>query len=183
MRGLKFARLVLRRALFFQSLRVASGIIPDPREGAGTPAYPLFINSEGVSKKMKAWKKVVAAYSVFAMTILGIPAPAVAGMIATDEVGVAAESGTQARQQLEALLARQDVQSEFVKHGLSPDQAKARVAALTDDEAKMVSAQLEELAAGGNGVVGALVLIFLVLLFTDIMGWTHIFPFTKPINK
>jgi len=131
---------------------------------------------------MKAWKKIVAAYSVVAMTILGIPAPALAGMIATDEVGVAAESGTQARQRLEALLARQDVQSEFVKHGLSPDQAKARVAALTDDEARTVSVHLDGLAAGGNGIVGALVLIFLVLLFTDIMGWTKIFPFTKPVQ-
>jgi hypothetical protein len=142
----------------------------------------LFINSKGVSKKMKAWKKVVAAYSVIAMTILGIPAPALAGMIATDEVGVAAVSGAQARNRLEALLARQDVQAELVKHGVSADQAKERVAALTDEEAQMVSGHLDELAAGGDSIVGALVLIFLVLLFTDIMGWTHIFPFTKPVR-
>lgn len=131
---------------------------------------------------MKAWKKVVAAYSVIAMTILGIPAPALAGMIATDEVGVAAVSGEQARNRLEALLARQDVQTELVKHGVSADQAKERVAALTDEEAQMVSGHLDKLAAGGDSIVGALVLIFLVLLFTDIMGWTHIFPFTKPVQ-
>ncbi len=133
---------------------------------------------------MKAWKKVVAAYSVIAMTVLAIPAPALAGMVATDQVGIAAQSGTaEARQRLEALLARQDVQAELVRHGLNPDQANARVVALTDDEVRALNGQIDELAAGGNGIVGALVLVFLVLLFTDIMGWTHIFPFTKPVNR
>jgi hypothetical protein len=32
----------------------------------------------------------------------------------------------------------------------------------------------------GSGVVGALLLVFLVLLFTDIMGWTDVYPF---VNK
>jgi len=133
---------------------------------------------------MKAWKKVVAAYSVIAMTVLGIPAPALAGMVATDQVGIAAQSGTaEARQRLETLLARQDVQAELARHGLNPDQAKARVVALTDDEVRALNGQIDDLAAGGNGIIGALVLVFLVLLFTDIMGWTHIFPFTKPVNR
>lgn len=133
---------------------------------------------------MNAWNKVVAAYSVLAMTVLGIPAPALAGMVATDQVGVVAGQGaTGARERLESLLARQDVRAEMVRHGLSPEQAKARVAALTEEEVQAVSGHIDELAAGGNSVVGALVLIFLVLLFTDIMGWTHIFPFTKPIDR
>jgi len=133
---------------------------------------------------MKAWKKVVAAYSVIAMTVLGIPAPALAGMVATDQVGIAAQSGTaEARQRLETLLAREDVQAELVRHGLNPEQAKARVVALTDDEVRALNGQIDDLAAGGNGIIGALVLVFLVLLFTDIMGWTHIFPFTKPVNR
>ncbi len=133
---------------------------------------------------MKAWKKVVAAYSVIAMTVLGIPAPALAGMVATDQVGIAAQSGTaEARQRLETLLARQDVRAELVRHGLNPEQAKARVVALTDDEVRALNGQIDDLAAGGNGIIGALVLVFLVLLFTDIMGWTHIFPFTKPVNR
>ena len=39
--------------------------------------------------------------------------------------------------------------------------------------------------AGGDGIgalVGAAVLIFLVLLLTDILGFTHVFPFTKSIK-
>ena len=36
----------------------------------------------------------------------------------------------------------------------------------------------DELPAGGD-LLGAAVLIFLVLLFTDIMGYTKVFPFTR----
>ena len=182
MRGLKFARLVLRRALFFQSFHGSRDASPETREGAGQPAK-LFFNQTGVSKTMSAWKKVIAAYSVISMTILGIPAPALAGMVATDQVGMASQKGTDGRQHLQTLLARQDVQAELVRYGLDPDQAKARVTALTDDEVEALNGQIDQLVAGGDGIVGALVLIFLVLLFTDIMGWTHIFPFTKPINR
>jgi len=31
----------------------------------------------------------------------------------------------------------------------------------------------------GGSFVGAVVLVFLVLLFTDIMGWTDVYPFVK----
>jgi hypothetical protein len=42
---------------------------------------------------------------------------------------------------------------------------------------------MEELPASGDGVgviVSAAVLIFLVLLITDIVGLTHVFPFVNP---
>jgi hypothetical protein len=98
---------------------------------------------------------------------------------------VAAEArGAQAeRSRLEAALARQDVQEGLLRHGVKPQEVKARVDALTDDEARLVAQQLDRLPAGGDGsIVGALVLIFLVLLFTDIMGWTKIFPFTRSVR-
>jgi hypothetical protein len=61
---------------------------------------------------------------------------------------------------------------------------KARVAALTDDEVAQLAAKIDSLPAGadGGGLIGALVLIFIVLLITDILGLTKIFPFTRPIR-
>jgi hypothetical protein len=38
---------------------------------------------------------------------------------------------------------------------------------------------MDQLPAGGDGVVGALVLIFIILLITDLLGLTNIFPFVK----
>ena len=59
---------------------------------------------------------------------------------------------------------------------------KARVAALTDAEAAELAARLDELPAGGVSILGAILIVFLVLLLTDILGYTKVFPFTKPMK-
>ena len=41
-----------------------------------------------------------------------------------------------------------------------------------------MAGQVQDLPAGGD-ILGVAVLIFLVLLFTDIMGYTKVFPFVK----
>ena len=83
------------------------------------------------------------------------------------------------------ILERADVQQQLQTHGVSLEQAKARVAALSDAEAAQLMAQIESLPAGGDGVgvvITALLIVFLVLLLTDILGLTKVFPFTKPIK-
>jgi len=89
------------------------------------------------------------------------------------------------RTALYGVLERADVQIQLQTHGVSVEQAKARVAALSDAEAAQLMAQIESLPAGGDGggaLIGALLIVFLVLLLTDILGLTKVFPFTKPIK-
>ena len=98
-----------------------------------------------------------------------------AGMIATP-----AE-----RDGLLRILARPDVQSQLAARGVSLEQAKARVAALSDAEAAQLAAQIDSLPAGGDfggALISAVLIVFLVLLLTDILGFTKVFPFTKPIK-
>jgi hypothetical protein len=62
---------------------------------------------------------------------------------------------------------------------------KARVAALSDEEVAQLAAKIDSLPVGadaGASIIGALVLIFIVLLITDILGVTKVFPFTRPIK-
>jgi hypothetical protein len=89
------------------------------------------------------------------------------------------------RSQLLGVLERVEVQNQLQAHGVSIEQAKARIAALTDVEAAQLAAQIDSLPAGGDGVgalIGAVLIVFLVLLLTDILGFTKVFPFTKPIK-
>jgi hypothetical protein len=67
-------------------------------------------------------------------------------------------------------------------YGVSPADVKARVAALTDDEAAELAARIDELPAGGVSILGVALIVFLVLLLTDILGYTKVFPFTKPMK-
>jgi hypothetical protein len=104
---------------------------------------------------------------------LAAPIPAHAGMIATDSA---------VRQTIAEALERPDVQAQLRAYGVSAGDVKARVAAMSDEEAAELAARIESLPAGGIGIVGAIVLIFLVLLITDILGFTKVFPFTRPIK-
>jgi len=86
------------------------------------------------------------------------------------------------RENLKTILAREDVQRLLMSNGIDPDEAQARINSLSDSEVVSISEKIDNLPAGGNGIgviVGALLIVFLVLLFTDIMGYTDIFPFVK----
>ena len=114
------------------------------------------------------------------VAITGLSLPAQAGMLPT-----AAGVANPAKERIIGLLERSDVRAQLATLGVNPADAKARVAALTDDEAAQLAARMDSMPAGGDGigaVLGVAVLIFLVLLLTDILGFTHVFPFTKPIK-
>jgi hypothetical protein len=105
---------------------------------------------------------------------LALPLPLQAGMVST-------ESALE-RARISAALDRAEVQQQLRAHGVTPDEIRMRVAALSDAEAAELAARIESLPAGGIGLVGAIVLVFLVLLLTDILGYTKIFPFTRPVK-
>lgn len=105
-------------------------------------------------------------------------APAGAPGLISTEQAAATQPG---RALLEQTLARADVVAALQARGVSVDAARDRVAALTDAEAAQVAAQIDQAPAGGD-VLGALVTIFVVLLVTDILGWTKVFPFTRSIR-
>ncbi|WP_170576320.1 PA2779 family protein [Ruegeria atlantica] len=76
-------------------------------------------------------------------------------------------------------LDRKEVRDELVSMGVDPDEAETRLQALTDEEIASVLTQMEKDTAGGNGVVGALLTVFIILLVTDLLCLTKVFPFTR----
>jgi hypothetical protein len=91
-------------------------------------------------------------------------------------------NAAQARDRLESMVQREDVQKEFKQFGISPAEAKARVDAMSDEQVAQVVNKLDREPAGSGTVgtvVGAALIVFLVLLVTDILCLTHVFKFTK----
>ena len=105
-----------------------------------------------------------------------------AALVSSEQVAQSAgiAKAEQDRERIYAALAREDVRNELVKRGVDPLQVEQRVAALTDEEASAMAEQIEKAPAGG--IIGAIVLIFLVLLLTDILGFTKVFPFTRSVR-
>lgn len=105
---------------------------------------------------------------------------AFAGMVGTEQLLVA-EQVQMDRVQLLATLSRADVKQQLSDMGVDPLQAVERVARMTDAEIAALSEGLGDLPAG-SGVLGAVVLIFVVFVVTDVIGATDIFPFIHPVN-
>lgn len=91
-----------------------------------------------------------------------LPFHANAGMIGTEQV-VSAVQAAAARDQVVSLIERSDVSRQLQAYGLTPENAKARVNALTNSEVAQLAAQLDSAPAGANST-GAILLILVVVL-------------------
>jgi len=124
--------------------------------------------------------KPVSFFLVFSLLALDFSVQtAKAQMIGTNTV-IAAQKQEANRERVITFLGRGDVQQVMVKNGVDAAEARKRVASLSDSELTKISQAMEKLPAGGDGVgavIGAVVFIFVVLLITDLLGLTHVFPF------
>lgn len=129
--------------------------------------------------------KPVAILAALIITMISGPLQtATAAMIGTETVVDKAQAES-ARAYLDTIMAREDVQKGLVDRGINPQEAKARIDSLTDAEVIVVAAQFENLPAGSGAIETLLVvalIAFLVLLITDLAGYTDIFPFVRKVK-
>ena len=102
-----------------------------------------------------------------------------AGMVGTEQLVAGVTQAERGR--VLAFLEREDVRRALESQGVSGADAEARVAALTDAEIIEINNKIDQLPAGGD-VLGVLFAVFVILLVTDIIGFTKVFPFTRPMR-
>jgi hypothetical protein len=127
---------------------------------------------------MTALKRIISSVLIVCTLGAGMPLPASAGIIATDQVAASAE-----RDRVKSFLDRAEMRERMQALGVSPQAARDRVDALSDEEVATLAGRLDQLPVGGTDVLGVALIVFLVLLLTDILGYTKIFPFTRPAQK
>jgi hypothetical protein len=132
-------------------------------------------------------RKSIAALLILSLSQLSVVGAAQATMIGTDTVAATAGADVQARRaHVLSFLDRDDVVRQFDKLGVSPAEAKARVAAMSDEELLSLADRIDQAPAGGDAIgaiITAAVLVFIVLLITDILGFTKVFSFTRAIKR
>ena len=129
---------------------------------------------------MKNFKHIVTSCLVVCMTVVGLPMTAQASIIATDEITSPSASDFN-RDKVTTFLARDDVSQAMQAQGVSPLAAKERVKAMSDIEVAQLAGRVDLAPAGGD-ILGVLFTVFIVLLVTDIMGLTKVFPFTRSVR-
>jgi hypothetical protein len=73
------------------------------------------------------------------------------------------------------------VQNLLVSNGVDPQAAKLRIQQLNDDELAQLQQEFQQLPSGAGGA-STLLAIFVILLITDMIGATDIFPFVKKVE-
>jgi hypothetical protein len=127
-------------------------------------------------------KPVSLVLAIYVLMISGPQQAAFAALVGTETVFDAAHVQS-ARDRIRHLMDREDIQTALINQGIDPQEAQARAGALSDAEAMRLAATIESLPAGGTSalgiVIGAILIVFIILLITDILGYTSVFPFTK----
>jgi hypothetical protein len=116
------------------------------------------------------------------LSLLVIPyQPVLAAMVGTEEI-LRTQQGQPARDRVQQFLDREDVRSALMAQGIDPREAKSRVGSLSDTEVASLADKIDSLPAGGDAlglIVGTALLVFIILLITDILGFTDVFSFVK----
>jgi hypothetical protein len=111
--------------------------------------------------------------AICAISLIGAPMVGNAGVIGA-QTYLSATDRQAMIDDIDAVLARDDVRNQLERYGVDTVAAGERVAALSDRELMSLAEQIEELPAGGSalGVIGV---VFIVLLILELVGVINIF--------
>lgn len=129
---------------------------------------------------MTNFKRYIASVLIVATALAGLPLSAQAGIVSSDEI-LSSSAAVANRDRVSNFLARDDVRQALQAQGVSPQAATQRVQAMSDAEVEQLAGRIDQAPAGGD-VLGVLFTVFIVLLVTDIMGLTKVFPFTRSVR-
>lgn len=133
-----------------------------------------------VSNKFRFKAVAIAIITVFSVTLMPI-APLSAALVNNNAV-VEQQSLQADRALVNDFMSRADVRTQFEQLGVDADEANLRVAALSDAEVAKLAGEIKSAPAGQGAIgaiIGAVVLIFIVLLITDLLGFTSVFGWTN----
>ncbi len=133
-------------------------------------------------KLLRQKAKPVSVFMTILLLLLAVPYQSVfAAMIGTETL-IDMARGQEARDCLNRMMIREDVQTAFTLYGITPLEAKARLDTLSDTEIIRLYNHIEQLPAGGSDLGVAFIavgVIFVVLFITDLLGYTDVFSFTR----
>ena len=106
---------------------------------------------------------------LIAVAAFAVSLPSQAAMVGTAQV-----QSSQLSIDLGSIAAKRDwIEEQLVGGGVEAKDAESRVAAMTDAQVVQIHQRIDEAPAGG---ADALVIVILVLVITELMGYTDIVP-------
>lgn len=133
---------------------------------------------------MNKARRILTSVLISSLVFSSMAQAAPTALISTEQAAAAMQAAprSEAHARLQSALDRADLTAMLQARGVSTAELRARVDALTDAEAQQMVAQIDQAPAGASDIVGVLFTIFIILLVTDILGLTKVFPFTRSVR-
>ena len=121
--------------------------------------------------------KLASVFLTILMLSITIPYQSVLAAMIETEAMLDSTGAQQARDDINSLLLREDVQNALMAQGINPIEAKARIDSLSDAEVIRIADEINKLPAGAGGsavsfpawysavAIGAVVLIFVGIVW------------------
>lgn len=141
------------------------------------------MNREQQASRPSLTQRAIASMLIVSSSLMAVPLHASAQVVPTEALVQPQAAGdiADSRARVNAFFARDDVRRAMVKEGVDGSAAQARVDAMSDDEIRALDGRIAQAPAGGE-VLGIIFTVFVILLVTDILGFTKVFPFTRSIR-
>ena len=112
--------------------------------------------------------------SVLSLSLMsaGLPAVSFAGIIGTQSMIEMERAGTDLGR-VESFIGQDNIREQMISLGVDPAEVKERLAALTDNELRMLNDRIETLPAGG--ILAVIGLVFVILIILELTGVIDIF--------
>ncbi len=113
---------------------------------------------------------------LLSLSLLGPCLPSVSyGSIMSTQTLITAEQSRAdpARDRVKRFIAQDNVQDQMIALGADPAEVQERIAALTEEELRLLNENIDTLPAGG--LLAVLGVVFVVLIVLELTGVTNIF--------
>lgn len=111
---------------------------------------------------------------ILIFNLSGLAASVQAGMISTQNLLENAER-ERALNSVREFMERGQIRDQLLAMGVAPEEVTGRLGALTTQELREINQRLQEMPAGGNGVLAVIGVVFLVLLILELVGVINVF--------
>ena len=118
------------------------------------------------------YRKVIASYLIIAVFTLTLASTSGAGLVTSENLLAPSTDKATSLGEIQTALETKLVSSRLAQLGFTTDEINSRLGRLSQGQLHALSQDIDQIRSGGNAVVGALLLVFLIILILDLAGQT-----------
>ncbi len=118
------------------------------------------------------YRKVIASYLIIAVFALTLASTSGAGLVTSENLLAPSTTKASSLGEIQTALETKLVSSRLAQLGFTTDEINSRLGRLSQGQLHALSQDIDQIRSGGNAIVGALLLVFLIILILDLAGQT-----------